>query len=117
MAYSYCLGYPARMLRKSVTAAAVALALACAGADGFPVAPAAAQGCVSDAAARQAFQSGQARPLSAFLGAIAAATGGGRPVSAQLCGGAGNYVWQVVVLTGNGQQTRLTVDARSGAIY
>jgi uncharacterized membrane protein YkoI len=116
MAYSYSLGYPAGMLRRTVTAALMALALAMGGVPGTVV-PAMAQGCLSDAAARQAFQSGQARPLASFLGAIAAATGGGRPVSAQLCGGPGSYVWQVVVLSGNGQQTRLTVDARSGAIY
>jgi hypothetical protein len=98
------------MLRRIVAGLIVAAVLTAAGG---PAAEAA--GCLNDGQARQAVASGQALSLSAFLGAIAAATGGGQPAGARLCDGGGRLVWIVVVLTGGGQQT-ITIDAISGAM-
>ncbi len=98
------------MLKRFVAGLVLAAALAVAGGTSAD-----AGGCLSDAQARQAVASGQARSLASFLGAIAAATGGGRAAGARLCDGGGHLVWVVVVLTGSGQRT-ITVDAMSGAI-
>jgi uncharacterized membrane protein YkoI len=99
------------MLKRIVAGLIVAAMVVAAGS------PAAyAQGCLSDAQARQAFASGQARPLAAFMAAIIAAVGGGNAAGAQLCQVGGRLVWRVVWLSGSGQRT-ITVDAVSGAIH
>jgi uncharacterized membrane protein YkoI len=98
------------MLKRIVAGLVLAAALAAAS----PAAHAA--GCLSDAQARQAFTSGQARPLAAFIAAIAATVGGGNPANAQLCQIGGRLVWRVVWLSGGGQRT-IFIDAVSGAIH
>ena len=98
------------MLKRIVAGLVLAAALAAAS----PAANAA--GCLSEAQARQAFASGQARPLAGFIAAIAAAIGGGNPADAQLCQVGGRLVWKVVWLSGGGQRTIL-IDAVSGAIH
>ena len=98
-------------MKRIVAGLVIALALTAAGS---PTARAA--GCLSDAQARQAFAARQALPLSAFLGKIAQATGGGRAAGAQLCDGGGHLVWIVQVLTGNGQQRTVYCDALTGAV-
>ncbi len=96
------------MLKRIVAGLVVAAALVAAGS------PAAAA-CLSDAQMRQAFASGQARPLAGFIAAIIAAVGGGNAAGAQLCQVGGRLVWRVVWLSGGGQRT-ITIDAVSGAI-
>ena len=99
------------MLKRIVAGLVIAVALMVAGS---PAASAA--GCLSDAQARQAFASGQARPLAGFIAAIAATVGGGNPANAQLCQVGGRLVWRVVWLSGGGQRT-IIIDAVSGAIH
>ncbi len=99
------------MLKRIVAGLVIAAGLMAAG---NPAAHAA--GCLSDAQARQAFASGQARPLAAFMAAIIAAVGGGNAAGAELCQVGGRLVWRVVWLSGGGQRT-ITVDAVSGAIH
>jgi len=71
-----------------------------------------AQGCLSQGEARSAVASGQAAPLSAFVGGLRSS---GDVVSSQLCDRGGRLVYVVNVVNGNGQVSRVTIDARSGA--
>ncbi|MCX5479238.1 hypothetical protein OSH08_09495 [Kaistia geumhonensis] len=70
-----------------------------------------AQGCLSQAEARQAVQNGEAISLSQVRGSLP-----GDVVSAQLCRGGGGLVYVVNVLGEGGKVQRLTIDARSGAV-
>ena len=91
---------------------AIGLALVAAGAP-----PAAlAGGCLSQGEARAAAQSGQILPMSRVIRKIEKAGGGQILPPPQLCIVGGQYVYVVNVLTGNGQVTRLSVDATTGAI-
>jgi hypothetical protein len=71
-----------------------------------------AQGCVSQGEARQAVQSGQAAPFSAFSGGLRSQ---GQIVSSCMAGGGGSYVYVVQLVLSNGQVTQVVLDARTGA--
>jgi uncharacterized membrane protein YkoI len=75
-----------------------------------------ADGCLSAAQTRAAVQNGQVAPLGQILAGVRAAAPGKIVSTPQLCQFGGQYVYQVTVLKGNGQVTRLTVDAASGSI-
>jgi uncharacterized membrane protein YkoI len=76
--------------------------------------PASAE-CLSQAQARQAVESGQARPWSQIRAGLGGAING-NVVDTQLCQSGGGLVYVVSVLSGDGSVHRLTVDARSGAL-
>jgi hypothetical protein len=82
---------------------------------GASVAPASAQGgCYSDAQARAAVQSGQARPLSNFLAALQARYGGQVTGSPQLCQGGGGLSYLVTLIV-RGKVLQVRVNALTGA--
>jgi hypothetical protein len=78
--------------------------------------PAAAQGggCFSDVQTRNAIASGQAQPLSNFIGQIQARFGGQVAGGARLCPVGGRLFYFVTMLVG-GQVREVRVDAQSGA--
>lgn len=80
------------------------------------VSAALAAGCLSAAQARAAAQNGQIVPLSRVLSSIRSAGRGEILPPPQLCDSGGQFVYLVNVLSRDGQVTRLTVDAASGAI-
>lgn len=80
------------------------------------VSAALAAGCLSAAQARAAAQNGQIVPLSRVLSSIRSAGRGEILPPPQLCDSGGQFVYVVNVLSRDGQVTRLTVDAASGAI-
>jgi hypothetical protein len=80
------------------------------------VSAALADGCLSAGQARAAAQSGQILPLSRILSSIRSAGRGEILPPPQLCDSDGQYVYVVNVLSRDGQVTRITVDAASGAI-
>lgn len=69
-----------------------------------------AQSCLSNAQARQAVRSGEARPLAQIR--RQALRNGGRIVNAQLCRSGRGLVYVISVLQPNGQVANLTVPAR-----
>jgi hypothetical protein len=78
-------------------------------------APALAQaGCYSDAQVRAAVQSGQARPLSNFLGAIQSRYGGQVTGSPRLCQVGGGLAYLVTLIV-RGQVMEVRVNALTGA--
>lgn len=100
------------MIKDSLKALLLGMVLLLMGAAGNGPDPAAAQGCVSQGEARQAVQSGQAAPFSAFSGGLRSQ---GQIVSSCLAGGGGGYVYVVQLVRSNGQVTRVVLDARTGA--
>jgi len=77
--------------------------------------PASAQGaCYSDAQARAAVQSGQARPISNFLAAIQGRYGGQVTGSPQLCQTGGGLAYLVTLIV-RGQVMQIRVNALTGA--
>ncbi len=100
-------------MKRRLTALSVGFGLLAAVAAG--PSPASAQTCYSAAQTRAAVQSGQAQPLSAFLGEIRSRVdqvlGGGT----QLCMVNGRLKYGVQVLV-QGRATTLWVDAQTGAI-
>lgn len=97
------------MSKHRIQALAVATILLLTGPVGIGFAS--AQGCLSQAEARQAVQNGEAMSLSQIHGSLP-----GEVISAQLCRGGGGLVYIVNVLGEGGQVKRLQVDAQSGAI-
>lgn len=77
--------------------------------------PAMAQSCLSQSQVREAVDNGLAIPLSNVIGQIRATVGGEILSSPALCDYGGRLVYVLNVLS-NGQVTRLTVDAQTGAI-
>ncbi|MBA5776374.1 PepSY domain-containing protein [Stappia sp. F7233] len=75
-----------------------------------PLAGGAAAACLSQAEARQAVSSGQARPLGSMAGAA-----GGEIVRADLCEQGGRLVYVLSVLSG-GRVVQRVLDARSGKV-
>lgn len=100
------------MITNSLKAIALGAALLLTGVTGNGPDRAAAQGCVSQGEARQAVQSGEASPFSAFSGGLRSQ---GQIVSSCLAGGGGSYVYVVQLVLSNGAVTRLVIDARTGA--
>jgi uncharacterized membrane protein YkoI len=78
-------------------------------------APPAMAGCLSQGAAQQAIQSGQAQPWSRIQAGLGGAIDG-QVTSVQLCQGGGGLVYVVSVLSGDGTVRTLTVSAQSGAL-
>lgn len=93
-------------IRKTSRCAAVVLATVLA-----LLAPAAAQAqCLSQSQARQAVQTGEARPLGSIAGSA-----GGEIVRAELCRQGGRLVYVLSVLDGGRVKERV-IDARSGQV-
>ncbi|QGZ36814.1 PepSY domain-containing protein [Stappia indica] len=93
-------------IRKTSRRAALALATVLA-----LLAPAAAQAqCLSQSQARQAVQTGEARPLGSIAGSA-----GGEIVRAELCRQGGRLVYVLSVLDGGRVKERV-IDARSGQV-
>jgi hypothetical protein len=100
------------MIRNSLKALLLGMALLVTGVTGNGPDRAAAQGCVSQGEARKAVQSGQAAPFSAFSGSLRSQ---GQIVSSCMAGGGGSYVYVVQLVLSNGQVTQVVLDARTGA--
>jgi len=74
-------------------------------------------GCLSQAQIRDAVASGQARPLSAFIGRIRQVTGSAQVLPGpQLCWSGGGLVYIVNVLSGSGSVGTVTINASNGNI-
>jgi hypothetical protein len=100
------------MIRNSLKAFVLGMALLLTGVTGNGPDRAAAQGCLSQGEARKAVQSGQAAPFSAFSGGLRSQ---GQIVSSCMAGSDGNYSYVVQLVQSNGQVTRVVLDARTGA--
>jgi hypothetical protein len=96
------------MIRNSLKAMVLGTGLLLTGVTGHGPDRAVAQGCLPQGEARQAVQSGQAAPFSAFSGSLRAQ---GQIVSSCLAGGSGNYVYVVQLVQSNGQVTRVVLNA------
>lgn len=101
------------MISRTIRAFLFGAALLVAAAAGGIATPARADAC-QPVDPRLAAQSGQIAPLSRFLGIIRQATGGGIPVTSQLCQSGGRLIYRVQVIIG-GRQVILSIDAASGA--
>jgi hypothetical protein len=99
-------------IRFSLPALALGAALLVAGPNGLGPVESYAQGCMSQAQARQAVANGQAASFSAFSGSLRSM---GQVVSSCLASsGGGGLVYVVQVVPPGGNVTRVVLDARTG---
>ena len=99
------------MVRHSLQALLLAAALFLVGPAGVGTAPAFAQSCLSQGEARAAVSSGQAAPLSNFVGGLRSM---GQVVSSCLARRGGRLVYVVSIVKSNGQVTNVVMDATTG---
>jgi len=99
------------MIRQLLQATLVAMVIFLAGPTGVGISPTLAQNCLSQSAARAAIASGQASPLSSFVGGLRSF---GQVVSSCLAQRGGRLVYVVSIVKSNGQVTQVVIDATTG---
>lgn len=99
------------MIKHLLHALFVAVFFFLAGPIGVGTMPAHAQNCLSQSEARAAVASGQAAPLSSFVGSLRST---GQVVSSCLARSGGRLVYVVSIVQSNGQVTQVAIDAKTG---